>query len=84
MLGIDVGSEEFKNFESMYVDIVKNFKPDSKQEEDVLNQIKVDVYRTFRPYNLKFLNANINTGSNKLYNLLKVYALFLDPSVGYT
>jgi hypothetical protein len=68
----------------MYRDIVDNFKPESKQEEKVLNQIKVDVYRTFRPFNLKFLNCKVNTGNNKLYNLLKVYALFLDPSVGYT
>jgi len=30
------------------------------------------------------LNAEISTGQNKLYNLLKVYALVLDPEIGYT
>jgi len=49
-----------------------------------VRQIKLDVHRTFRPFNLKFLNADVDSGNNKLFNLLKVYALFLDPSVAYT
>ena len=40
--------------------------------------------RTFRPWNLKFLSSDISKGRNKLYNLLKVYALILDPELGYT
>jgi hypothetical protein len=30
------------------------------------------------------LNADPASGKNKLYNLLKVYALVLDPEIGYT
>ena len=45
--------------------------------------IKLDVRRTFKPYGLKFLNSDITKGQNKLYNLLKVYALILDPEIGY-
>ena len=33
---------------------------------------------------MKFLNAKIETRQNKLFNLLKVYSLFLDPELGYT
>lgn len=33
---------------------------------------------------MKFLNADPASGKNKLYNLLKVYALVLDPEIGYT
>lgn len=61
---------------------MQNNPDDSKNE--VLNQISLDVNRTFRPFALKFLNAEISTGQNKLYNLLKVYALVLDPEIGYT
>ena len=50
----------------------------------VLKQIKMDVARTFRPWNLKFLSSNVMNGRNKLYNMLKVYATVLDPELGYT
>ncbi len=79
MLGIDSNSEEYQNLESMYWDVIKNHQPESQIEASVLKQIEVDVYRTFRPFNLKFLSAKIDSGKNKLYNLLKVYALILDP-----
>ena len=82
MLGIDCNSEEFINFSEMYYQVLENNPDDSKSE--VLNQICLDVNRTFRPFALKFLNAEISTGQNKLYNLLKVYALVLDPEIGYT
>ena len=84
MLGIRHTSQEFRNFESMYKDILTNFKPTSKDEESVLKQIQLDVDRTFRSFDLDFLKADVHSGNNKLYNLLKVYALILDPIVGYT
>jgi len=43
----------------------------------------MDAGRTFRSYNLKFLSSDVHKGKNKLYNLLKVYALALDPDIGY-
>ena len=68
----------------MYYDVLKNFKAESKEEKQTIRQITVDVYRTFNTFKLKFLNNKVETGQNKLYNLLKVYALILDPTVGYT
>ena len=47
-------------------------------------QIKLDVARTFRVFNLKFLNSEVEMGENKLYNLLKVYAMVIEPEIGYT
>ena len=82
MLGIEYDSPEYQNFESMYNDVLKNNEDDAKNS--ILHQIKIDCYRTFRPFNLKFLNTEVESGQNKLYNLLKVYALILDPNVGYT
>ena len=79
MLGINLESDEFKNFESMYKDVLKNHVPQSKEEMNTLKQIRVDVQRTFRTFNLKYLSAKIDSGENKLYNILTVYALFLDP-----
>lgn len=84
MLGIEINSEEYCNNESMYFDVLKNFKEETKEEKQTLRQIKVDVYRTFNTFKLKFLNSKVESGDNKLYNLLKVYALILDPTVGYT
>ena len=40
-----------------------------------------DVYRTFSM--LEKFNQKVQTGENKLYNLLKAYSLY-DPEVGYT
>ena len=68
----------------MYRDILVNFQPTNKDEELVLKQIQLDVDRTFRSFDLDFLKADVSSGNNKLYNLLKVYALILDPIVGYT
>jgi len=79
MLGIEINSEEYLNFESMYHDVVSNTDNESKEELEILHQIKIDVYRTFTAFHLKFLNAKVESGHNKLYNLLKVYALILDP-----
>ena len=84
MLGIDSNSEEFINFQDMYYEVLKNNKPQDDKDNVVLSQIRLDVNRTFKPFGLKFLNADANTGQNKLYNLLKVYALILDPEIGYT
>lgn len=84
LLGIDSSSEEYRNFENLYFDVVRNQQVDNDVEASVLRQIEVDVYRTFRSFNLKFLNAKVATGQNKLFNVLKVYALILDPLVAYT
>lgn len=62
LLGININSEEYANFESMFNDILFNFNPESKEEQDTLRQIELDVYRTFRSYNLKFLNAKVDSG----------------------
>ena len=59
-------------------------KDPEDEKNAILHQIKIDCYRTFRPFDLKFLNAEVESGQNKLYNLLKVYATILDPNVGYT
>ena len=32
---------------------------------------------------MKFLHSDVAAGKNKLYNLLKVYALLLDSELGY-
>lgn len=66
----------------MYKDILANFKATSSDEKDTLRQIKLDVNRTFKSYSL--FTASVDSGDNKLFNLLKVYALILDPVVGYT
>ena len=83
MLAINFNTEEFKSFKDVYYDVLTN----NKAEDDHLNQhlhlIRLDVQRTFRPFGLKFLNSDVSKGSNKLYNLLKVYALVLDPEIGY-
>ena len=87
MLGIDFGRKEFSNFETVFFETLVNNKAenDTKHEKgDVLYQIKLDVNRTFRSFNLKFLSSDPGRGKNKLYNLLKVYALILDPEIGYT
>ena len=63
--------------------LINNLYSEDKKNEFV-NQIRLDVNRTFRPYNLKFLSSDVAKGRNKLYNLLKVYALILDPEIGYT
>lgn len=83
MLGINHHSEEFLNFKQMYLDCIRN-NPVSEDTNDTMHQIKVDVMRTFKPYKLKFLNADVHSGKNKLYNLLKVYALLIEPEIGYT
>lgn len=67
----------------MYYDIIKTLEPQNQQEEVLFKQIECDVQRTFRPYNLKFLNCDIKSGKNRLFNVLRVYAL-LDPAVLYT
>lgn len=59
MLGIDNLSQEYQNFESMYHDVIANNSIDNEIEAQVVRQIEVDVYRTFRPFNLKFLNAKV-------------------------
>ena len=82
MLGIDYNSSEFENFKQMYHDCLANNADD--KTDRTLNQIRLDVNRTFRTFNLKFLNADIYSGKNKLYNILKVYALLLEPEIGYT
>jgi hypothetical protein len=82
MLGIDFNSSEFENFVNLYDDCLANNKNDAGDR--TLNQIKLDVIRTFRSFNLKFLNSDVTLGKNKLYNLLKVYALLLEPEIGYT
>jgi len=82
MLGIDFNSSEFSNFCNLYDECLSNNKDDMSNR--TLNQIKLDVVRTFRSFNLKFLNSDVTMGKNKLYNLLKVYALLLEPEIGYT
>ena len=84
MLGIDYNSEEFSNFKDMYYEVLQNNNPFEDNWNPVMKQIRLDVERTFRSYRLKFLNSDVNQGENKLYNLLKVYALILDPEIGYT
>lgn len=68
----------------MYREVLANNKPEDDQMNPVLNQIRLDVNRTFRPFNLKFISSDVFKGKNKLYNMLKVYALILDPEIGYT
>lgn len=82
MLGIDHNSDEFINFQTLYNDCLKN--NDDDRDNEILRQIRLDVNRTFRPFNLKSLNSDPFKGKNKLYNILKVYALLFDPEVGYT
>ena len=84
MLGIDHNSEEFQNFKDMYYEVLENNNPFEDTWNPVMKQIRLDIGRTFQSYRLKFLNSDINSGGNKLYNLLKVYALILDPEIGYT
>lgn len=40
-----------------------------------------DVYRTFSM--MEKFNQKVHTGNNRLYNVLKAYALY-DPEIGYT
>jgi len=47
-LGLEINNEEYTNFESMFNDILANFKPETKEELDTLRQIELDVKRTFR------------------------------------
>ena len=68
----------------MYSEVLTNNQPSEDKGNLILTQIRLDVKRTFKPYGLKFLNSDVETGKNKLYNLLKVYALILDPEIGYT
>lgn len=82
MLGIDHNSDEFTNFQTLYNECLKNNTDD--HDNEILRQIRLDVNRTFRPFNLKCLNSDPFKGKNKLYNILKVYALLFDPEVGYT
>ena len=85
LLGIDYESEEFETFSKLYSDVLQNNEEDlKKQQKQYLSQIKLDVARTFRVFNLKFLNSEVEMGENKLYNLLKVYALVIEPEIGYT
>lgn len=84
MLGIDTYSSEYKNFQDIYHEVLQNNKPDEDKGNSVIYQIRLDVNRTFKNFKLKFLNAEVESGHNKLYNLLKVYALILDPEIGYT
>ena len=84
MLNIDFSHKEFSNYEAMYYDVLSNNGPAEDSNNEILTQIKLDVNRTFRSYNLKFLSSHTAKGKNKLYNLLKVYALILDPDIGYT
>lgn len=84
MLNIDFSQKEFSNYEAMYYEVLNNNGPTEDAQNEVLNQIKLDVNRTFRSFNLKFLSSDPSKGKNKLYNLLKVYALILDPDIGYT
>jgi hypothetical protein len=84
LLGIDFNSEQFANFETIYKDVLINNLYSEDRRNEFVNQIRLDVNRTFRPYNLKFLSSDVTKGRNKLYNLLKVYALILDPEIGYT
>ena len=84
MMGINFNSEEYKNFSDMYYEALKNNKPEDDSKNEFLNLMRLDVSRTFRPFGLKFLNSDVIKGQNKLYNLLKVYALILDPDIGYT
>lgn len=87
MLRIDFGRKEFSAFETVFFETLVNNKVENDADHEkgeVLNQIKLDVNRTFRSFNLKFLSSDPSKGKNKLYNLLKVYALILDPEIGYT
>jgi len=84
LLGVDFTSPTFQTFESMYWEVLNNNKPEEDSQNRSLVQIRLDVVRTYHSFNLKFLNSDVTKGRNKLYNLLKVYALVLDPEVGYT
>ena len=84
MLGIDCNSEEYKNFSDMYYEVLQNNPSKDDSKNQFVKLLILDVKRTFRPFGLKFLNSDISKGHNKLYNLLKVYALILDPEIGYT
>ena len=84
MLGIDYNSEEFENFKDMYYGVLSNNNPSEDYMNPAMKQIRIDIERTFQSYKLKFINSDKNSGKNKLYNLLKVYALILDPEIGYT
>ena len=68
----------------MYHEVLQNNVPAEDTKNETLTQIRLDVNRTFRSFNLKFLSSDPAKGKNKLYNLLKVYALILDPDIGYT
>ena len=84
MLAIDCNSEEYKNFSDMYYEVLENNPSKDDADNHFLKMMLLDVRRTFVPFGLKFLNSDVSKGSNKLYNLLKVYALILDPEIGYT
>lgn len=61
-----------------------NNNPVSEDKNNIsMRQIRLDIGRTFRAWNLKFLHADVASGRNKLYNLLKVYCLLLDSELGY-
>ena len=68
----------------MYYEVLQNNPSKDDANNSFLKLMILDVKRTFRPFGLKFLNSDVSLGSNKLYNLLKVYALILDPEIGYT
>mmetsp|Transcript_35746 Transcript_35746/g.54722 ORF Transcript_35746/g.54722 Transcript_35746/m.54722 type:complete len:191 (-) Transcript_35746:393-965(-) len=83
MLGIDYHTQDYQNFKTLYEECIKNNHTIEDMKTENLKQIYLDVRRTFPMYNLKFLSADIHSGKNKLYNLLKVFALMLEPEIGY-
>lgn len=81
VLGIDPDSSETLNYRELYYDfLIQKIEPNTPMNE-IDNMIVKDVYRTFST--MQKFNQKPSTGQNRLYNILKSYALY-DPDVGYT
>ena len=81
MLGIDPSGQEIQTHRELYKMFLEE-KAAAKSVQGACEGLIIkDVNRTFSGMNL-FLQ-NPATGTNKLFNVLKVYSLY-DPDVGYT
>eukprot|EP00347_Sterkiella_histriomuscorum_P004557 403360010 len=80
MLGIDTLSQQYRNYQELYYDFVLMYTDKGTQQDEIEKLIAKDVHRTFADQNL--YQEPPESGSNRLYNLLRAYSLY-DPDVSY-
>ena len=81
MLEIDPRGQEMQSHRELYKMFLEEKSAAKSAQGAVESLIIKDVNRTFSELKLFFQNPV--SGTNKLFNVLKVYSLY-DPDVGYT